>query len=137
MACYSNACKHRSSKCVFFVGGILIIMGLVTAVVGFLLTGDEDIQKVLENEWIKKMNIKGMDATSGFSTAIIIGGAFAVITGFLGLATGKFKKFCFTLPFMILSFLIGLLLVISGLIALAVLADKSELEEIFCNTTSE
>lgn len=137
MACYSDNCKSRSQKCVTFVGVILIIMGILTAVFGFVLSGDEDVKALLESEWMKNLKIDGADATSGFSTAIIACGVFVILTGVLGILTGKCMKPCFTLPFMILSGIIGLILVVVGAISLIVLSDKVELKKTFCDTKSE
>jgi tetrahydromethanopterin S-methyltransferase subunit C len=56
--------------------------------------------------------------TSGFGTGVLIVGAVAFLVGILGCLTCKCKKVCFTLPFIILTLIIGLVLLILGLLLL-------------------
>lgn len=54
---------------------------------------------------------------SGYGVPVIILGVFALLTGFLGCATGKFKNPCFAIPFGIITFVIAVALLALGAIA--------------------
>jgi len=66
MACYSDACKRRSSKCVLIVGGLLFLFGVITIIVGFGLGGGDEVKMLTESEWFKKTGIE-IDIAGVFS----------------------------------------------------------------------
>ena len=123
MACYSNDCKRRSTKCVMIVGAILVVFGIVTAIVGFGLSGNPELEKIFESEWFKKTGLEKIDIAGTLSTVIIGCGVLALVTGIFGCLTGKFKKPFFQIPFCLLAFIIGFVLTIVGFIALAAVAN--------------
>lgn len=108
MACYSNKTKAYSAKFVAVVSILITILGIITAALGSIQMGV--VQR--KNEWA---NIEALDV-SGFGTGVLILGAFCVILGLLGCATFKCKKPFFAIPFIILSMIVGLILLILGVI---------------------
>lgn len=60
---------------------------------------------------------------SGFGTGVLILGAIAILVGLLGCATCKCKKACFTIPFVILTLIIGLVLLIIGVVLMGAAGD--------------
>jgi small basic protein len=53
-----------------------------------------------------------------FGMLAILAGLFSVVTGILGLLAAKFKKCCFTLPFMIFAVIMCIIMLIVTLLAL-------------------
>lgn len=130
MVCYSNKTKSLAAKIVGVISVLVVILGLITAILGALQMGV--VQK--PNKWA---GIEAFDE-SGFGTGVLILGAIAILTGLLGCATCKCKKVCFTIPFGILSFVAGLVLLILGLVLLGVaseLVDKAQ--EGICKVSSK
>lgn len=66
--------------------------------------------------------------------AIIMGGLFVIVTSILGCLTGKMKKFFFTIPFMILTMVMGFFTLILGIIFLVVASDTTGLVDEICTT---
>jgi hypothetical protein len=97
------------AKLVACVSMFLFILGIVVAAYGYLVLGggEEPITS---------------DYNPGFNPALagkflaLIAGVLCVVTSIFGCATAKFKNFCFALPFMLLSIVIGLLMLIGGAI---------------------
>jgi hypothetical protein len=112
MVCYSDKIKSLATKVVAVVSGIVILMGLLTAIFGAIQMGV--VQK--PNEW---SGVGAFDQ-SGLGTAVLILGALVILVGLLGCATCKCKKACFTIPFVILTMIFGIILLIVGLIMMSV-----------------
>lgn len=114
MVCYSDRCKSISVKIVAVVSVIITILGLITAVLGAMQMGVVNLDKPVS--WA---GLPAIDQ-SGFGLGIMVVGAFAFLTGLLGCCTCKCKKACFTIPFVILSLILGLVLLIVGLLLIGV-----------------
>lgn len=54
---------------------------------------------------------------------MLVLGALVVLIGLLGCATCKCKKPCFTIPFIVFTFIIGLVLLIIGVIVIGFVGD--------------
>ena len=106
MACYSNETKHKCAKIVIYISVVVLLLGLLTAIFGFM-------QSSAGKEYATEYGVS-FDISGGFAVGTIIGGILCIITGVLGLLTGKFKKAIFTIPFLVMSFLIFILLVVAG-----------------------
>jgi len=113
MACYSNETKHKCSKVVLVVGGLALLMGLIVTVFGAAQMG-------VAEEYTS--DYASFDLEGGFAIGTVIGGIFCIVTGVLGCLTGKFKKPFFTFPFVVLSCLIAIFLLVAG----AVMAGGEE-----------
>jgi len=122
MGCYSDEMKHKSSKIVLIISVLTCLMGFLCAAYGYMATGADEIKEGLD-----------IEVESSFGTPILAGGVLCIITGVLGLLTAKFKNPFFTAPFIALSFIIGLLLFIGALIAVA--ASTTDAEQKACAET--
>jgi len=67
-----------------------------------------------------------------FGVLAILAGLFSVVTGLLGLLAAKFKKCCFTLPFMIFAVIMSIVMLIVTLIALIGQSSDDLVTDIFC-----
>jgi len=117
MACYSNETKHKCAKIVLFVSIFIGLLGLATTIFGVLQTG-------AGQEYTTKYG--NMDLKGSFGAITIVAGILALLTGVLGCLTGKFKKFFFTLPFIIMCVILFILCVIAGAL---MAGDKSTLQK--------
>lgn len=130
MACYENKTKEKCARIVLCISIILFIMGLFTCIMGIVLSGDEKIAALTESEYLKNMNVE--IPASSFAIMIILGGLFVILTSILGCLTGKMKKFFFTIPFMIMTMVMGFFTLIVGLVFLVVATDTMGLVEDIC-----
>ena len=125
MACYKNETKHKCSKVVMVVSILAIVMGILSALFGFLKTGGADAlmskaAKAAETDKDFNANKElGIPVDGTVGTMVIVGGVFCIIVGVFGGLTVKFKKPYFAVPFVGLSFVIALILLIGAFIALA------------------
>jgi hypothetical protein len=108
MACYSNACKAMCTKVVVALSVVIFILGALTAAYGAMQMGM--IQKPTD---FIEFEIDG----SGFGMQILILGIIVIVTALLGCATAKFKKPWFATLFIILTFCLGLAMLIMGALA--------------------
>lgn len=110
MVCYSDKCKAVCAKVIMVVSIILVILGIVTAIFGAMQ--DKSVQD--------KLNL-GPDFSlpsinnQMLSLGVTILGVIAIVVGILGLLVARFKNCCVTVPFMLLSLIIGLVLLIFGI----------------------
>lgn len=105
---------------------LALVMGFLTAVFGFMKSGgaQELMEKGAEatDQDTKGMSFEkdlGIPTDAAVGTLIIVGGVLTIITGVFGGLTVKFKKVFFAVPFVALSFIVALLLLIGAMIALA------------------
>ena len=125
MACFSDEIKHKCSKFVMVVSILLILLGIVTLAYGyFTLSGDK---------WATPSGDYDLDFSQAVAGLILIAGLLTVLTGCLGMCTGKFKKVFFTLPFMILTFIIMILCFAAGAMALAEPEDITDVKNVVCD----
>lgn len=110
----------------------LIILGILVAVFGVMLSGNEKVEKVFDNEYVKRLGIE--NEVSGFSTAMVFAGVFCIATGVLGVLTGKLMKPFFACPFIFSSFAIGFVLTFVGAAAIVVISNQKMLKENICET---
>jgi hypothetical protein len=97
------------AKLVAFISCFLLILGVVVAAYGYLVLGGN------ENPITSDYN-PGFNPDVSGETLALIAGCLCVVTSVFGFATAKCKNFLVALPFMILSILIGLLMLIGGAI---------------------
>jgi len=113
MVCYTDAMKFQCSRVVLVVSVITIVMGALSCAFGVMAGGD---MPVPDNEEAKKY-IDAAAMKESFATIVLAGGVLCVITGIVGLLTAKMKNPFFAAPFIGLSFIIGLLLLIGAVMA--------------------
>lgn len=100
---------------------VAIIMGFLTALFGFMKSGGaDDLMKKADVD--NKLSMKddlGIPTNAAVGALIIVGGIVTIITGVFGGLTVKFKKVYFAVPFVAMSFIVALLLLIGAAISLA------------------
>merc|ERR1719453_769009 len=89
---------------------MLCIIGLAAGLFGYLGADIEDTWELGNTTFPSPMALFGMLA--------ILAGLFSVVTGILGLLAAKFKKCCFTLPFMIFAIIMCIIMLVVTLLAL-------------------
>ena len=125
MACYKNETKHKCSKVVMIISVVAIVMGLLTAIFGFMKSGGADklVAKAEEasgkESGVSMSKDLNIPTNAAIGALIIIGGIMTIVTGVFGGLTVKFKKVYFAVPFVAMSFIVALLLLIGAAIALA------------------
>ena len=125
MACYKNETKHKCSKVVMIISVVAIVMGLLTAIFGFMKSGGADklLNKAEEasgkDSGVSMKDDLNIPTNAAIGALIIIGGIMTIVTGVFGGLTVKFKKVYFAVPFVAMSFIVALLLLIGAAIALA------------------
>lgn len=125
MGCYSDRTKACCAKVVMFVSLAILLLGLITAVFGLMQMG------VVQNP--TNYTTFTFDE-SAFGMGILALGVLAIVIAVLGLMTAKCKKWCFTLLFIVLAAVVGLILLI---VAFILMADDSLIEagkEAACST---
>ena len=106
MALYSNACKSMCAKMVVAISVVIGLLGLITLVMGLGMSGNApSLGGKLSLDF-------GSNASLGQGMMIL--GALVLVTGILGCLTAKFKKPWFAILFIILTFILGLVLIIVG-----------------------
>lgn len=119
--------KARCAKIVIGISVILGILGLVFLVFGGMQAGLVKPPKV-KSDFDLDIN------PSAFGYLAIVAGIFLIGTSVLGCMTGKFKKPCFTLPFIIATGVICLVLFVFGAVALAGRGDLNKIKNEACKT---
>ena len=127
MGCYSNAMKARCAKVVIGISVILGILGLVFGIFGLIQAGLVKPPKVKE-DFDFDIN------PSTFGYLAIVAGVFLIGTSVLGCMTGKFKKPCFALPYLIATGVLCLILFIFGAVALAGRRNLNKVRDDACKT---
>ena len=126
MACFKNKTKHTCSKVVIVISVLSLLMGLITALYGFAMAG-------AGGEYTSQYG--DFDVKGGQAFVTIIGGIFCIVVGVLGLLTGKFKKPIFTIPFIVLAFLIAILLFAGAAVMGGGEEDLKKIVSDGCNTS--
>lgn len=82
-------------------------------------------------------NIQGMDQASNAGKGAIALGAVGLLIACLGCLTGKTKNFCFAIPYGLLSFIITIIFLVVGIIAMAVGSETGQttIFELACGLT--
>jgi ABC-type transport system involved in multi-copper enzyme maturation permease subunit len=122
-SCYNDKIKNYCKWVVSVVSVILFILGGLTLLLGALAMG------MVENK-TKFMPEFKIDE-SGLGLGILLLGGIVLITSILGCCLAKNTNMCFAIPFMILTLLFGIVMVIIGLIAINVsgpVVDKLKIE---------
>ena len=109
MACYSDRTKACCAKVVMFVSLALLLLGLITAIFGLMQMG------VVSNPTTYTAFTFDQSA---IGLGVLALGVVAIATAILGLMTAKCKKWCFTLLFIILCAIGGLILLIVAFVLL-------------------
>lgn len=82
-------------------------------------------------------NIQGLDEASNVGKGAIALGVVGLLIACLGCLTGKTKNFCFAIPYGLLSFIITIIFLVVGLIAMAVSSETGQqtIFELACGLT--
>lgn len=112
--CYSNGCKSKCQKMVFGISILLGLLGLLTLIFGILQTG---VIPPSKNAAFEKDNGFSIPSRSGYAIAIILFGIYALVMSILGCATSSYQKAVFAVPFGVLTFVLGVSLLVLGLVA--------------------
>ena len=129
MACFSNKTKHCCAKFIMIVSIFLCAIGLFAGLFGYFGLDIKDSWKLGDTTFPSPVALFGILA--------IIAGLFSVVTGLFGIAAAKFKKCCFTLPFMIFAIVMCIVMLVVSLLALVGQADPSVVRKEFCDGNSE
>jgi len=120
MCCsYTNATKARCQKVVAGISLVLGLFGIITLAMAGMASGGapEALDK-----YMKKVN---NPLAGGANHGPVMGlGVLILIVSILGCATAKFKNPCFAIPFGILTFLFGVILLIMGFLAMVVASPQ-------------
>ena len=111
MSFFKNETKKRCGKFVAIVSLLLMAMGLFAGLYGYFGVDTKSTWTLGEKTYPSPVALFGLLA--------IVAGAFALITGSLGLCAAKYKNCCFTVPFMILTLTITVFMLAVALVALA------------------
>jgi len=103
---------------------VLILMGLFSGLFGYFGLDIEETWELGNTEFPSPMALFGVLA--------ILVGLFTVVTGLLGLLAAKFKKCCFTLPFMIFTIVLSIAMLIVALLAIIGQGATEQVTDIFC-----
>ena len=115
MGCYSGACAATAKKVVGIISILLCLLGLIFCIVGIAQSGAVDIGEDVSGA----LPDMGVLALGGVN---IILGVFTIIIGLLGIGAWKKQNPCCTVPFAVLSFIIGLILLIIGFLVMGLAA---------------
>ena len=111
-SCYNDNIKRMCVKVVGAISILLCIVGLITVILGSVAMGL--VQK--PNNFIPAFQFD----QSGLGLGIMALGALTIVTAIIGCGVIKFKTPWCGIPFVILTFLFALILIIVAFIALAV-----------------
>lgn len=103
---------------------MLCVIGLAAGLFGYLGADIESTWELGNTSFPSPMALFGMLA--------ILAGLFSVVTGILGLLAAKFKKCCFTLPFMIFAVVMCIIMLVVTLLALIGQGETKLVRDIFC-----
>jgi len=123
--CFSNKTKACCAKFVLFVSMGLILIGLISAIYGYFGLDIED-------RW-ELGNITFPSPLALFGLLAILAGLFSMLTGVLGVLAAKYKKCCFTLPFMIFAVVMCIFMLIVAMIAFIGQGATTQVRDAFCN----
>lgn len=116
MACFSDKTKDRCAMFVGIVSVLTFCLGLATAGYGYVKFGGGAGLLESKNMDDIKSNAK-FEISGSLGYLALFAGVICAVVGILGCATAKFKTFLLALPFMILSMIVGLVLIIGAVIA--------------------
>lgn len=123
--CFSNKTKACCAKFVLFVSLGLILIGLVAALYGYFGLDIEETWEVGD--------VKFPSPLALFGVLAILAGLFSMVTGILGVLAAKYKKCCFTFPFMIFAVIMSIFMLIVAMIAFIGQGAKTEVRAAFCD----
>jgi len=103
---------------------VLIVLGLASGLFGYLGIDIEETWEIGDTELPSPMAVFGILA--------ILAGLFSVVTGLFGLLAAKFKKCCFTMPFMILTVIMSILMLIVALLAIVGQGQQDTVFDYMC-----
>lgn len=99
-------------------------MGLASALFGFFGVDREETWKVGDQEYPSPVALFGLLA--------MLVGLFVFLTGLLGVCAAKYKKCCFTMPFMIFSIIMCVVMLIVAIIGIVGSSADVNLREAMC-----
>jgi len=124
MGCFSNKTKLCCEKVVLVIGIIELIFGIAAGVWGFLGSN--------HGADIDFTGTSFPSPTIAFAIMALIGGLLTVIVGLLALCTAKYKVCCFACPFMVLSLIMCIIMLIVAFMGLLAGSYKKEAKKVIC-----
>ena len=131
MACYSDACKARSAFIVIGVSVLIGIIGIITVIFGGMLTG-AGFTKLQQLASIQSVVSEFSGALSKAPIAVIIFGVIVLLTGVCGCLAGKKKNAMFTVPFMICTGVMMLVMLALAIICVAASTHTDQIQTSVC-----
>jgi len=125
MACYSNKTKLCCEKVVLVIGIIELIFGIAAGVWGFLGSN--------HGADIDFTGLSFPSPTIAFAIMALIGGLLTIVVGLLALCTAKYKVCCFACPFMVLSLIMCVVMLVVAFMGLLASGYKDQAKNIICN----
>lgn len=145
--CVSEKTYKRSVTVVTVISVIVGLIGFILAIFGVFQMGVVQKDEVIKSDF----EVPGLDE-SGFGVGLLLLGIFAIILAVLGCLAAKKLTNCFTIPYIVLTFLVGLIILILALVVLGAgskyvdkfqekgckkLTKKTEITEAYNNAISK
>ena len=124
MRCFTNRCKSISARIVGAISIFVMVLGLCTAVLGAIA-----MTKVAKKSKWGSLSTLG---SSGLGIAILILGLVVILVGCFGFATCRWKRVWFTAPFVLLSLIVAVVLMILGILMLQSASSIDDTSAAFC-----
>lgn len=109
--CVSEKTYKRSVTVVTIVSVLVGLIGLLLAVFGVFQMGIVQKKEVIQSDF----EVPGLDE-SGFGVGLLLLGVFAILLGVLGCLAARKLTNCFTIPYIVLTFLVGFIILIIAVV---------------------
>lgn len=107
------------------MGCLIFILGVISAAIGFLSTKLEETWKIGDYTIISP--------SAAFGALVLFGGVMTGLVGFFAFFVTACRSKYYTIPFIILTPTMGLIMLIAGFVAIGVATKKKLVEELYCN----
>lgn len=127
--CFSNKRKACCATFVLYTSCFLALLGLFAAIYPWIGVDMEETWELASDT--EKWTFPSPSALFGIIATLA--GLFSIVTAILGCLAAKYKKCCFTLPFMIAAIIVSLVMLIVAAAILAARADTESYRKVFCS----